>query len=94
MAIFGEKYCPRSYEINGHIILDGKKMSKSTGHFMTLRHAINQFGSDVVKMSLSEKERILTLSFNELWNLMWGNVSNNQYLNEEIIQKINERSRL
>jgi 8-oxo-dGTP pyrophosphatase MutT (NUDIX family) len=39
----------------------------------------------VNEMSISEKERIVTLSFNELWNLMWGNVSNSQYLNEEIV---------
>jgi len=46
---------------------------------------IEHIQSIIDEMSLSEKERILTLSFNELWNLMWGNVSNNQYLNEEII---------
>jgi 8-oxo-dGTP pyrophosphatase MutT (NUDIX family) len=46
---------------------------------------IEHIQSIIDEMSLSEKERILTLSFNELWNLMWGNVSNNQYLNEEMI---------
>jgi len=46
---------------------------------------IEHIQSIVDEMSLSEKERILTLSFNDLWNLMWGNVSNNQYLNEEVM---------
>ena len=46
---------------------------------------IEHIQSIIDEMSLSEKKRILTLSFNELWNLMWGNVLNNQYLNEEII---------
>jgi 8-oxo-dGTP pyrophosphatase MutT (NUDIX family) len=46
---------------------------------------IEHIQSIVNEMSVSEKERITTLSFNELWNLMWGNVSNNQYLNEEIM---------
>jgi len=46
---------------------------------------IEHIQSIVDEMSLSEKERILSLSFNELWNLMWGNVSNNQYLNEEVM---------
>ena len=46
---------------------------------------IEHIQSIIDEMSFSEKERILTLSFNELWNLMWGNISNNQYLNEEII---------
>ena len=43
---------------------------------------IEHIQSIIDEMSLSEKERILTLSFNELWNLMWGNVSINQYLIE------------
>ena len=39
---------------------------------------IEHIQSIVDEMSVSEKERIL-------WNLMWGNVSNNQYLNEEVM---------
>ena len=46
---------------------------------------IEHIQSIIDEMSFFEKEKILTLSFNELWNLMWGNISNNQYLNEEII---------
>jgi 8-oxo-dGTP pyrophosphatase MutT (NUDIX family) len=37
------------------------------------------------EMSVLEKERILTLPFNLLWEQMWGNISNIQYKNEEII---------
>lgn len=37
------------------------------------------------EMSISEKERILMYPFNELWDKMWGNISNIQYKNEEII---------
>lgn len=39
----------------------------------------------VNEMSISEKERIITLPFNILWEQMWGNVANIQYKNEEII---------
>ena len=46
---------------------------------------IEHIQSIVNEMSVSEKERIVTLSFNDLWNLMWGNASNSQYLNEEIM---------
>jgi 8-oxo-dGTP pyrophosphatase MutT (NUDIX family) len=48
---------------------------------------IEQIQSIVNEMSLYEKERILTIMFNELWQFMWGNGSNsnNQYLNEEIM---------
>jgi 8-oxo-dGTP pyrophosphatase MutT (NUDIX family) len=35
-------------------------------------------------MSLSEKKRILTEPFLDLWNDMWGETTNSQYKNEEI----------
>jgi len=38
----------------------------------------------VNEMSISEKERIISLPFNLLWEQMWGNVSNIQYKNEEV----------
>jgi len=41
-----------------------------------IQHIINE-------MSIVEKERILSLPFNTLWEQMWGNVSNIQYKNEE-----------
>jgi len=41
------------------------------------------------EMSIEEKERILLLPFDTLWNNMWGenNIGNSQYKNEEIISK-------
>ncbi len=50
---------------------------------------INQLISIVDQMSLEEKERIKTLTFENLWNEMWGKSSsfNNQYRNEEIMSK-------
>lgn len=41
-----------------------------------IQHIVNE-------MSLSEKDRILTLPFNQLWEQMWGNASNIQYKSEE-----------
>ena len=41
-----------------------------------IQHIVNE-------MSIVEKERILSLPFNTLWEQMWGNVSNIQYKNEE-----------
>lgn len=38
----------------------------------------------VNEMSIYEKERIMSYSFNVLWEEMWGNISNIQYKNEEI----------
>lgn len=66
MAIWGEKYCPRSYAINGYQMLNGKKMSKSEGNFMTLRDAIDKYGSDPVRMSLCECDGIDDSDFREV----------------------------
>lgn len=63
MAIWGEDYCPRQYCINGYIMLDGKKMSKSEGIFMTLREAVDRYGSDIVKLTLTEKEGVEDANF-------------------------------
>jgi 8-oxo-dGTP pyrophosphatase MutT (NUDIX family) len=46
---------------------------------------IYQIQKIVNEMSIDEKERIIEKSFNELWSKMWGNSSNSQYKNEEII---------
>lgn len=49
-------FCPKSYCVNGYLMLNGKKMSKSEGNFMTLGDAVDLFGSDIVRISLCEKE--------------------------------------
>lgn len=50
---------------------------------------IEQLLVTINEMSVEEKERILTLSFDELWREMWGedNIANGQYKNEEIVSK-------
>lgn len=52
-AIWGPEMLPKSYAINGHSMLNGNKMSKSDGNFMTLRDAIDKFGADAVRLSLA-----------------------------------------
>lgn len=44
---------------------------------------IYQIQNIVNEMSLSEKERILSDNFDELWKQMWGQTTNTQYKNEE-----------
>ena len=34
------------------LAIEGKKMSKSRGHFLTLRDAIDRFGADVTRLTL------------------------------------------
>jgi leucyl-tRNA synthetase len=45
---------PQAFKINGHILLNGEKMSKSTGNFLTLRQAVEKFGADPVRIALAE----------------------------------------
>ena len=44
---------------------------------------IYQLQNIVNEMSVSEKQRILTEPFEDLWKTMWGETSNSQYKNEE-----------
>lgn len=44
----------RSYFCNGYLLLNGKKMSKSTGNFLTLRQTIEKFGVDASRLALCD----------------------------------------
>jgi len=45
---------PKSYCINGYVNLNGEKMSKSGGIFMTLADAIEKYGTDATRLALAE----------------------------------------
>ncbi|KAG6860497.1 hypothetical protein C0995_010483 [Termitomyces sp. Mi166 len=53
-AIFPIDKFPLSMRTNGHLMLNGKKMSKSTGNFLTLRDGIHKFGADATRLSLAD----------------------------------------
>lgn len=53
-ALFPEEQWPLSMRINGHLMLNGKKMSKSTGNVLTLRQAVEKFGADACRISLAD----------------------------------------
>eukprot|EP00834_Sanchytrium_tribonematis_P005162 NODE_295_length_10520_cov_1.134344.p1 type:complete len:964 gc:universal NODE_295_length_10520_cov_1.134344:1495-4386(+) len=53
-ALFNSKYWPKSIRSNGHLLLNSKKMSKSTGNFMTLCDSIQTFGSDATRITLAD----------------------------------------
>ncbi len=44
---------PKSIFANGHVMLNGQKMSKSTGNFMTMRDAVTQYGADATRLALA-----------------------------------------
>ncbi|AWR93514.1 leucine--tRNA ligase [Acidianus brierleyi] len=58
LAIFGEKYLPRSIIINGFVRVGGKKMSKSFGNVYPLFKAINEFGADPIRLALTVSSEI------------------------------------
>jgi leucyl-tRNA synthetase len=45
---------PQSVRANGHLLLNGEKMSKSTGNFLTLKEAIEKFSADGMRFSLAD----------------------------------------
>ncbi|KAI0031473.1 leucyl-tRNA synthetase [Vararia minispora EC-137] len=53
-AIFGEDKWPLSIRTNGHLMLNGKKMSKSTGNSLTLRQGVEKFGADATRLTLAD----------------------------------------
>ncbi|KAL9653690.1 hypothetical protein ABK040_009164 [Willaertia magna] len=52
-AIFPDKM-PKSIFANGYVMVDGKKMSKSAGNFLTLSKANEDYGADATRFALCE----------------------------------------
>lgn len=53
-AIFDKSNWPRSFRVNGHLMLNGEKMAKSTGNFLTLQQAVEKFGADATRLALAD----------------------------------------
>ncbi len=51
-AFFPKQYWPRGIGVNGMLSIEGEKMSKSKGNFITLKEAVNRFGADVARLTL------------------------------------------
>ncbi|KAL9126788.1 MAG: hypothetical protein Q9217_004215 [Psora testacea] len=54
LALFPPEYWPRSVRANGHLLLNGEKMSKSTGNFLTLSDAVKKYGADACRIALAD----------------------------------------
>jgi len=50
--VLGTKTLPKSYYINGHLMLNGKKMSKSKGIFVLLSEMMEKYGCDATRYAL------------------------------------------
>ncbi|KAH9442430.1 hypothetical protein Pst134EB_028682 [Puccinia striiformis f. sp. tritici] len=53
-ALFDEQFWPRTMRANGHLMLNGKKMSKSTGNSLTLYDSLKKFGADATRLTLAD----------------------------------------
>lgn len=53
-ALFHKDYWPRGVRANGHLLLNGEKMSKSTGNFLTLKDAVQKYGADACRIALAD----------------------------------------
>lgn len=45
---------PRGFYVNGHLMLDAEKMSKSTGNFLTIDEACSAFSADGTRIGLAD----------------------------------------
>ncbi|KAK6644321.1 Leucine--tRNA ligase, cytoplasmic [Polyplax serrata] len=45
---------PQGIRANGHLMLNSKKMSKSSGNFLTLTDAVDKFSADGMRLSLAD----------------------------------------
>jgi len=52
VAIFQKKDWPRQIVVNGSVLMEGKKMSKSIGNIIPLRSAIKEHGADVIRVAM------------------------------------------
>jgi len=51
-GIFPKENWPKSIIVNGFVLMEGKKMSKSLGNILPLRKAIAEYGADVIRFSV------------------------------------------
>jgi len=51
-ALFPEKMWPKAFSVNGMIQIEGKKMSKTKGYFVTWKAALEKYGADAYRLAL------------------------------------------
>ncbi|MBS7649000.1 leucine--tRNA ligase [Candidatus Bathyarchaeota archaeon] len=53
VALFPRELWPKGIGVNGVLTIEGQKMSKSKGNFLTLRDVVDRFSADVVRLTLA-----------------------------------------
>lgn len=59
VAIFPESNWPKQIVVNGSVLMDGKKMSKSMGNIIPLRKAIQDYGADPIRLAIIVSAELL-----------------------------------
>jgi leucyl-tRNA synthetase len=59
VAVFPKEYWPRQIAVNGSVLMDGKKMSKSIGNIIPLQKAIRIYGADTLRVSILSASELL-----------------------------------
>ena len=58
-AIFEKKLWPKEIVVNGSVMMDGAKMSKSMGNIIPLRTAIRDHGADPIRLAIISSAELL-----------------------------------
>lgn len=45
---------PKGYFCNGYVLVDGKKMSKSNGNFLTINDVVELYGADASRLNCAD----------------------------------------
>jgi leucyl-tRNA synthetase len=59
VAIFEKKYWPKEIVVNGSVMMNGAKMSKSMGNIIPLRTAIRDHGADPIRLAIISSAELL-----------------------------------
>ncbi len=59
VAIFEKKFWPQEIVVNGSVMMDGVKMSKSMGNIIPLRTAIKDHGADPIRLAIISSAELL-----------------------------------
>jgi len=59
VAIFPRELWPRQVVVNGSVLMEGKKMSKSMGNIIPLRDAVRTYGADPVRFAVLATAELL-----------------------------------
>ncbi|MEM2886328.1 MAG: leucine--tRNA ligase [Thermoproteota archaeon] len=52
VAIFPREHWPKQIVVNGSVLMEGQKMSKSLGNIIPLRDAVKQYGADALRLAV------------------------------------------